>query len=244
MLDQSCSDGCAILGYGMLLGLKSGWRRSLHWLSQMSQQRLPSNLVCWSSATWPNKKGRIEKMIMEFMKHVWTVWLFEWEGMFIWFIYLIIWVIIWNMQFKAWNWSYAAMLMPSFGVMDHQPSWMTQATTACKESWSVAMHLFEAARKGVMAKMSEILGYGWGYIGMTWGPLNYTYCNALVRLWSVQIFQDPFLAEVIAIGQQACVWMWSASVVALLSVQRGKRHFACWAKCQDCNCNPMLLSFN
>lgn len=168
MLDQSCSDGCAILGYGMLLGLKSGWRRSLHWLSQMSQQRLPSNLVCWSSATWPNKKGRIEKMIMEFMKHVWTIWLFEWEGMFIWFIYLIIWVIIWNMQFKAWNWSYAAMLMPSFGVMDHQPSWMTQATTACKESWSVAMHLFEAARKGVMAKMSEILGYGWGTVMLWW----------------------------------------------------------------------------
>ena len=61
---------------------------------------------------------------------------------------------------------------------------------------------------------------------------------------SSRTFQDPFLAEVIAIGQQACVWMLSASVVALLSVQRGKRHFACWAKCQDCNCNPMLLSFN
>lgn len=86
-----------------------------------------------------------------------------------------------------------------------------------------------------------------GMVGVYWdnlGPTeSYLYCNARVRLWSVQIFQDPFLAEVIAIGQQACVWMLSASVVALLSVQRGKRHFACWAKCQDCNCNPMLLSF-
>lgn len=42
---------------------------------------------------------------------------------------------------------------------------MIQATTACKETWSVALHLFEAARKGVMAKMSEILGYGWGILG-------------------------------------------------------------------------------
>lgn len=173
MSDQSCSDGSAILGYGMLLGLKSSWRRTLHWLSQMSQQRLPGNLVCWSSATWPNKKGRIEKMIMERMKHVyiiWTIWLFEWE--------------IQGMKLKLCSYVNAKLWCHGSTLMSW---WLRQPLLARRAGVSPCTCLRLQGKVSWLRCQKSL-----GMVEVIWGSLNHTYRNAPIKGYNFEVSRSFF----------------------------------------------------